>query len=199
MTARTRVYLFDEDDLRFQFVNARALDNLGLTFEQTRAMTPLDLKPLFDARGLREVLAPLLDGIEERVVFRTLHRRADGSTYPVEVVVRLAPRGGRRVFIATVTDISERTKTEREHKVGEARFRALIERSLDLILLADAAGAVHVRVTLGHHPPRLFTRRDPQVRGAAPRGAAAAGAEDGGIGRLAGGIAHDFNNLLSVI
>ncbi len=159
------VYLFDEDDLRFQFVNARALDNLGLTFEQTRAMTPLDLKPLFDARGLREVLAPLLDGIEERVVFRTLHRRADGSTYPVEVVVRLAPRGGRRVFIATVTDISERTKTEREHKVGEARFRALIERSLDLILLADAAGrftfaSPSVTTLLGYSPEEIL-RFDP--------------------------------------
>ena len=36
-------------------------------------------------------------------------------------------------------------------------------------------------------------------RAAAARGAVPAGAEDGGVGRLAGGVAHDFNNLLTVI
>src|SRR5450759_860221 len=79
------IYVFDEESLKFVYVNGAALHNLGYSLAELQQMTPLDIKPAFTRPSFEELLLPLRDGTREVLVFETVHRRKDGTTYPVEV------------------------------------------------------------------------------------------------------------------
>lgn len=108
----TEVYIFDPESLKFRTVNRGARENLGYTEEELQAMTPLDLKPELDLEGFKKFIAPLLEGEKEELVFETVHRRKDGSLYPVEVHLQLFGRGRDAVCVAFISDLTERKKME---------------------------------------------------------------------------------------
>jgi PAS domain S-box-containing protein len=141
------IYVFSPDDLRFEYLNHGALRNLGYTLDEARALTPLDLKPEYTRDSFAALVAPLLAGTLDVQVFETVHRRKDGTTYPVEVHLRLVEDGGARSFVAIINDLTARhaadaarRAAEQERRAADARFRALIEQSLDLLLLSDERG-----------------------------------------------------------
>jgi PAS domain S-box-containing protein len=106
------IYFFDPHTFRFVDVNYGARENLGYSMEELLSMTPLDIKPEFTRDALEELVAPLRSGEKERQVFFTVHRRKDGSLYPVEVHLQLAKNELSPVFVAIVLDITERKQTE---------------------------------------------------------------------------------------
>ncbi len=114
------IYIFDLSSLKFEYVNHGALSNLGYTLEQMRDMTPLDIKPEFDAGQFDALVEPLRKGEKEKLLFHTVHRRADGTNYPVEVHLQVVNNGSRRVFMAMILDITER-------KLDEERLRVVTE------------------------------------------------------------------------
>ncbi|MEN6430362.1 MAG: ATP-binding protein, partial [Coriobacteriales bacterium] len=121
------IYVFDPSTLRFEYFNAGARANTGYTPEKIREMTPIDIKPEFDERSFRALIAPLLEGSTRQLRFETIHLRADGTTYPVEVYLQLVDRGGRPVFVALINDISQRRQTE----VALAEYRDHLEGLVD--------------------------------------------------------------------
>ncbi len=123
------IYIFDAASLRFLEVSRGALDNLGYTMAEMRAMTPLDLKPELSREKWRQLTAPLQSGARRLAVFQTLHRRKDGSVYPVEVRLQLAREETPPVYIAIIHDISERLAAEKKLQESERRFRAFVEQS----------------------------------------------------------------------
>jgi PAS domain S-box-containing protein len=106
------IYIFSPESLRFEYVNHAARENLGYSHEAMRAMTPIDLKPQFTEGAFRAALAPLLRREQKLVSFETVHRRKDGSLYPVEVHVQLAGPPDQQVFLAVILDITERRAAE---------------------------------------------------------------------------------------
>lgn len=108
------IYVFDAQSLRFEYVNAAALRNLGYSAGAMRTLTPLDLKPAFTAATFAELVQPLRRHEREEVVFQTEHHRADGSRYPVEVHLQLVDNGGPPVFLAIINDLTERKQAEAE-------------------------------------------------------------------------------------
>lgn len=82
-------YIFHAETLKFIAVNRGAKKNVGYTMEELSGMTPLDLKPELDLQSFRALLDPLLSGEQEQVLFNAVHRRKDGSLYPVEVSLQL--------------------------------------------------------------------------------------------------------------
>ena len=108
------VYVFDAESLRFSYVNRSARENLGYTAEQIAKLTPLDIKREFTEETFRRALAPLLAGTVPKHLFQTIHRRANGTDYPVEVCLQLVATGTERVFLAVINDITERKKAEAE-------------------------------------------------------------------------------------
>ena len=173
------IYLFRERDLGFEYLNRGALRNLGYSPLETRSMSPLDIKPEHTRESFLALIAPLVGGSDQKLVFRTVHRRKDGSTYPVEVHLQLVPRGSGRVFLAIINDITDRLSAERELEQSEQRFRALIERSLDVLLLADAEGRLtlvspSVTGMLGYTPAELLGRSPLEIVHPDDRAAAAA-------------------------
>lgn len=120
------LYVFDAETLRFEFVNAGACRNLGYSIEALRSMTPLDLKPDFTEGAFRALLEPLLRHEQEKIVFFTVHRRADGSLYDVEVHLQLFDQYEHRVFFAVILDITERKKAEEELKMHRDHLEELV-------------------------------------------------------------------------
>jgi len=107
------IYLFDADNLHYVQVSDGAQKNLGYSYEELRNLTPLDLKPLFTRESFEQMIVPLKVGREDMIVFETIHKRKDGSIYPIEVRLQLL-RNSQGMFLAIVQDITERRKSEAE-------------------------------------------------------------------------------------
>ncbi|MBI5751979.1 MAG: PAS domain S-box protein [Hydrogenophilales bacterium] len=111
--ALEEIYIFDVETLRFLRVNRGARVNLGYTQAELESLTPLDIKPLYTRESFEALLAPLRRGDTEHIQFKTIHRRKDGSSYPVEVRLQLSQAATGPVFFAFIQDITTRQAAER--------------------------------------------------------------------------------------
>jgi PAS domain S-box-containing protein len=106
------IYVFDEESLRFVYVNEAACRNLGYSLAELQQMTPLDIKPAVTRSAFEELLQPLRDGTREVLVLEFVHRRKDGTTYPVEVHLQRFRGEGQPSFLAFVNDITDRKRMQ---------------------------------------------------------------------------------------
>ena len=136
--SNNEVYIFDADTLRFEEASRSALEQLDYSMEELRRLTPLDLKPALDRAGFEKLLEPLRLGRQPWVKFRTVHRRKDGSTYPVAVRLELLEEDNRRLFLAVIEDRTEQQEAERRLRVEQQRFQAIVEAARDGIILLGA-------------------------------------------------------------
>ena len=134
----SEIYVFDAETLRFTGANAGALRNLGYGLDELRELTPLDLKPEHTPASFAELLAPLRTGSREQVAFEAIHRRKDGSTYPVEVRVHLLTTEVPPVFVAVIQDITDRVAADEER----ARLVSAVEQTADSIIIHDLDGMI---------------------------------------------------------
>ena len=121
------IFVFDAKTLHFIHVNEGALNNLGYTQEEMHSMTPLDIKPDMDEKAFNKLMHLLLEYEEEIVEFQTVHRRADGSRYPVEVHMQLIKDVGEPVFLAIIIDITDRKMAEDKLKRYAGELKAANE------------------------------------------------------------------------
>ncbi|WP_151898969.1 PAS domain S-box protein [Nitrosospira lacus] len=135
------IYLFDTQTLHFEYVSSRAQLNLGYSMDRLRMMTPLDIKPEFDETSFRTMTNPLLHGEMKILIFETMHLRADGTLYPVEVHLQLFIQSGRAVFLAIILDITTRRRAEFALRESEERFRTIVNTIPQLAWIAEADGS----------------------------------------------------------
>ncbi len=120
------IYVFDITSLRFTDVNKEALRNTGYSHAEFKEMTPLDINTKFEKSGFQKLVAPLLDKKQGKVKFESIHRRKNGTTYPVEVQLQSSIMGNRQVIVAIVIDLTERKSyTEKLEKTVEERTKRL--------------------------------------------------------------------------
>ncbi|MHB1340649.1 MAG: PAS domain S-box protein [Coriobacteriia bacterium] len=131
------IYMFDAGTLSFIHANRGALENTGYSLERLQTMTPVDIKPEIDETTFRHMLAPLLDASVPQVHFQTMHLRHDGTTYPVEVWLRLVERAGRPIFLALINDITTRLEAENALRESDARYRLLADNMADVLWVLD--------------------------------------------------------------
>jgi len=113
------IFLFDSDSLHFVQVNRGARENLGYSMSELQKLTPVDIKPEFDRKSFDELLRPLRSGQREKIEFTTIHRRKNGSHYPVEVHLQLTLVHSATLFVAIIQDISERKGLEGQLQQAE--------------------------------------------------------------------------------
>ena len=119
-TSLNEVYVFDAESFLFVEVNRAAQQNLGYTLDELRGLTPVDIKPEFDAARFRALVASL--GTEGKVVLETVHRRKDGSHYDVEVHLQRTTFEGRPTCVATILDVTDRRVARERLARSEARL-----------------------------------------------------------------------------
>src|SRR5690606_10975253 len=100
------IYVFDAVSLKFINANYGAQKNLGYSLDELKTMTLMDIKPEFDEEKIRELTKPLVKKNKSKIEFETIHKRKNGTTYPVYVNLELSVLKGRKVFVAIVLDVT---------------------------------------------------------------------------------------------
>jgi PAS domain S-box-containing protein len=134
------VYVFDTCSLNFKFINNSALTNLGYTLEEMQCLSPVDIKPLFTPEKFVAQIEPLLNGTTDLLRFETMHKRKDGTLYPVDVNLQISEYEGRKCFAAIITDITERKKDQDELKLRTEELESFFDCAIDLLCIANTDG-----------------------------------------------------------
>ena len=135
------VFMFEPDTLCFVYLNHGAVLNMGYSHEELLGMKPYQIKPLLPEPQFLQLIAPLLSGEQTSLHFETLHRRKDGTDFPVDIVLQLMINSdGKRFFVAIMRDITERQQVERLLLENEEKFRSLYETSNNAIMLLSEKG-----------------------------------------------------------
>jgi PAS domain S-box-containing protein len=102
-------YWMDVDN-RFVFVNDTACRVLGYAREELIGQQVELVSPLATAERMREVWVGFQP--EKHLAFETVHRRKDGSEFPVEIMSTCIEHDGRRFICGFARDISGRKAIE---------------------------------------------------------------------------------------
>jgi PAS domain S-box-containing protein len=118
------VEVVDTESLRFLDVNEKACRVLGYTREELMRLTIFDIDSNLD-ESLRTRIATELrhSGV---AIIESLHRRKDGSTFPVELSMKLV-RLDRNYAVVVARDVTERKRAEEAIKESEIRFRLVAD------------------------------------------------------------------------
>ncbi|MDO8988756.1 MAG: EAL domain-containing protein [Sideroxyarcus sp.] len=103
------VFVFDLN-ARFLEVNQRACDTLGYTQDELLHMGIADITPGFDVTKRAPVWRQLEVGRPYAMV--SVHRRRDGSIFPVELRIVVLEVEGEKLMMALASDITERVRSE---------------------------------------------------------------------------------------
>lgn len=131
------VEVLDPQSWRFLDINEQACKDLGYTRDEMLALTVSDINPGFDESNLLMLIGKLHDS--GSVVHQGVHRRKNGSTFPVETSLRCVHLD-REYIVAVSRDISERKEAEGALRAREEHFRILVEQASDGIFISDAQG-----------------------------------------------------------
>ncbi len=127
-------------DLEGNFVdcNQQALKSLGYSKEEFLRLRVHDI----DAKvpDQKDVVPWKQTAPGETFIFNGIHKRKDGSTFPVEVLVAPLKELDPPLIIAIARDATEREQAEEALKESEARFRTLVEQAGDGFELLDENG-----------------------------------------------------------
>lgn len=139
-----------ELDGRIREANECALTTYGYTIGELRTLPPGGLRPTATADQLDGQMAALASGAG--TVFETLHRRKDGTVFPVEVSGRRVMIDGRSHLLGIYRDITERRRLADELAWQEAQFRAVFDNAPVGISLTSGGrlqlvNAEHARIT----------------------------------------------------
>ncbi len=135
------VYILANENLEIIEVNDRALETYGYTRDE---MLALNIKNLHII-SLEELPEKIKSDIEhEGVTFESIHRRKNGSTFPVELSVRLIEIEGKKFYQGIIRDIAERKEAEEILKESEEKFRTFADQSPNMIFINYNGKVVYV-------------------------------------------------------
>ena len=104
-------------------------------------------------------------GDERGIIFETVHRRKDGTTFPVEVSSRAIDVDGSILRQSIIRDITERKEADIALRESEEKYRLLFTREQDGVALFDAettqiidANEAFLKIT-GRDPAEIGTLR----------------------------------------
>jgi len=116
------IYILNAETFHIEYANECALDNLGYSLDELKAQRIWDIDPIYDRETVRRHVSPLLGGAQQSLSVESVHRRKDGSEYPVDLRVQLIKEQDRNLVVAIANDVSERV--QRETETREAKVRA---------------------------------------------------------------------------
>lgn len=135
------IEVVDPATLRFLDVNEKACSALGYSREELLSLGVFDIDPAITeslaARVKEQLQEPGL------MVMESVHRRKDGSTFPVEVSMRRVQLE-RDYVVAIARDLTERKRAEEALQRGEEDYRNFVSRSSEGIFRDDLDAPVRI-------------------------------------------------------
>ena len=135
------IEVIDPIPLRFIDCNESAYRSLGYSREEFLSLTVFDIDPLVDHSMMARLDAEMKES--GFATLESLHLRKDGTTFPVEVNVKLV-RLETDYRLAVVRDITERKRAETTLQESEERFRQLSEAPFEAIVLHEQGTILEV-------------------------------------------------------
>ena len=132
-SSQTEMYHVDVATQRVLFASDAARRNLGYTTDELRHLPLPELLPALTKKGrLAERLVELRANPGRRLNIRTVARRKDTTTYPIELRIELVPTRGREIVLVVATDLTESERAQERINL----LSAAIEAAQDPIILA---------------------------------------------------------------
>lgn len=127
----------DDWDGNIRYVNQAACDALGYSRNELLSMNTSEIDPNWNSKNLRKSLKKM--HITGDHVIESIHKRKDGTTFPVEITYNLQNYKGMDFSYSIVRDITRRKKHEQQR--NELLFA--IENSFDAFFLIATDGGIH--------------------------------------------------------
>lgn len=97
---------------KFLDVNQRACENLGYTRDELLTMSISDIAPSFNPERFSEQWRNMEK--DDQIIFESIHRRKNGTIYPIEICAGKIDSNGQQLIIALGRDITNRKRNEEE-------------------------------------------------------------------------------------
>lgn len=122
------VEVLDSETGKFLNVNQKTCSDLGYSREELLSMKVFDIDPMVKPANFPEIIEELRR--TGGSIWHGVHLRKDGSTFPVEVSLKLVHLD-RSYLVAVARDITERKK-------AELKYKTIIETTMDCFYIIDA-------------------------------------------------------------
>ncbi len=129
------IYIHDPEE-RILAVNQVAIDSLGFSEEELLAMKVSQVDAQEATKDVPARIAQLMQSGE--LAFESVHRRKDGSRFPVEVRARRIPWTGQEAVMSIVRDITRRCQAEEELR----KLQRVVEQSPNVVIITDENGII---------------------------------------------------------
>jgi PAS domain S-box-containing protein len=125
---------------QFVEVNLTTIRQLGYTHEEMLKMSIFDIDPEITPARFEQLQTRISSTASLR--FESVHRRKDGSTFPVELSISSIHLNGTKNSITNVRDITKRKRAEDILRASEERYRLLANNVPDIIYSLDSEGNI---------------------------------------------------------
>ncbi len=113
------IYVINPENFTYEYVNQCARDNLGYTMPELSRLPAWEIICPDDHLQIKNALRPLTEGTTNLLTLEAIHRRKDGSSYPVEARIQRHTAGNKSLFVSICNDLSERTARELETEAAK--------------------------------------------------------------------------------
>jgi diguanylate cyclase (GGDEF)-like protein/PAS domain S-box-containing protein len=138
-------------------VNQHGCDSLGYTREELLGLSVQDIDQRVVVDKHQEKWKKMVPG--EPITLEGVHKRKDGTTFPVEVRFGVLESGGRRLILGLGRDITERKQMEESLRERQQELQALMDASPTAISWADLQGNIQY-INRKHHELFGYTLKD---------------------------------------
>lgn len=160
------IEVLDPETGSFLDVNEKSCTDLGYSRKELLSMKVFDIDPFVKPSDFPKIVEDLRKRIIS--IWRGVHQRKDGSTFPVEVSLKLVQLD-RSYLVAIARDVTERKIAEAALRQNEEKYRALVSNIHEVVYntaISDdpLAGAVlyindYVNTLLGYQPAEFFNNQ----------------------------------------